>query len=224
MKSILTLTLLISLGLGFAASARPVPRARSHRPVSRGGLANNIPPDSTNRPPNSIYGLRAAAHAARLYAAVFPYDLNGDGQLDAAEQAALINDLTNGTAHPFGNTNMVCLPPPELATNLATRVAVGYAVIAPFDLNRDGQLDSAEEASLGTALLSGSVKLALFEGSEEHGEMEAIRQHLLALYDANGDGQLDSTELAALEADLLAGNIQLPQPAAHPHSRTGRRR
>ena len=47
--------------------------------------------------PSTEMAQRLAPQMAATYAAIFPYDANKDGQLDATEQAAVTTALSNGT-------------------------------------------------------------------------------------------------------------------------------
>jgi hypothetical protein len=101
-----------------------------------------------------------AARAAVAYAALVPYDTAGDGTLDAAEQAALAEALTNGVAPIFG-TNTFIVPSKD-AASVAAWLAELYSVLRTFDTDDNGVLDATEQAALATALEDDTVSLTLF--------------------------------------------------------------
>jgi hypothetical protein len=108
--------------------------------------------------------------------------------------------------------------PPPAGANAVKHVAEIYAMIAPFDVNADGQLDATETAALATAITNGTVKLPPLpmppKGDKPKPEM--IAGHLaemyatIAPYDTNRDGVLNATEQAALQAAMDSGKLPLP--------------
>lgn len=113
--------------------------------------------------------------------------------------------------------------PPEGGVNAAKHLTELYAMIAPYDVNGDDQIDATELAALATAITDGTVKCpphpAHPNGDQPTSEM--IAQHLaemyatLAPYDADQNAVLDATEQAALQTAIAAG--KLPRPGGPPH-------
>jgi hypothetical protein len=152
----------------------------------------------------------AGTHLATMYAAVFPFDANADGQLDSVEQTALATAISSGTFAPFGTNHFKAPPSTTGATNIAAHIAAEYAVVAPFDTDKNGQLDSTELAALASAISAGTVTLPMGHVHDPDPAMEALEQQLLATYDTNGNGVLDPSEWAQIEADVKAGKLTLP--------------
>jgi hypothetical protein len=206
----LTLMVLLGTSLGAAAFAQTHTNGTN---CVRNGFGTNTAP--------------AAARAASLYSAVVAYDANLDAALDATEQTAIAQALAAGTINLFGDTNHI--PSAAMSTNLAAHIAADFAVLAPFDADKDGQLDSTEQDALAQAISAGTVQLPLFGHGHQPGGprsgMDALEQQLLATYDANGNGVLDDSEWATIEADIKSGKLTLPNQApANRQPRRGFRR
>ncbi|MBM3840854.1 MAG: hypothetical protein FJ398_23445 [Verrucomicrobia bacterium] len=93
-----------------------------------------------------------------------------------------------------------------------------YAKVAPFDANKDGQLDATEKEALAKAIVEGTVQ-APAHRTPPAGVTLSAEQILgriagmysrVAPYDANHDGVLDETEQAALKSAIENG--ELPRP------------
>lgn len=113
---------------------------------------------------------------------------------------------------------------PDAAT-LASHLAAVYAVEAPYDLNVNGALETAEQDQLAAAITDGSASLppppnapANPPADAPKPPVERILPHLAALYaavapyDVNVDGTIASDELAALQAAITDGSLKLPPP------------
>jgi len=92
-----------------------------------------------------------------------------------------------------------------------------YPRFAAFDVNKDGQLDAAENEALVQAIIEGRVQLP-GQRPESGGapSAEAMVNHIagmftqFAAYDVNHDGVFDATEQAALRAGIESGELQGP--------------
>jgi hypothetical protein len=113
--------------------------------------------------------------------------------------------------------------PPPSGADVVKHLTEMYAIIAPFDVNVDDQLDATETTALATAITKGTVK-GLPHPMSPKGDKpkpEMIAKHLaemyatIAPYDTDQDGVLDATEQAALKADIDSG--KLPCPDGPPH-------
>jgi hypothetical protein len=170
------------------ASAAPRAREKSSLGIAStndpGGWSTNSPACTNGAPKISTNAAAAlAVQAAVLYAAVGPYDTNNDGQLDANEEAALDTALTQGEVALFG-TNYPCIFRTQEVTNVTAWVAALYAVLATFDTNHNGTLDSTEQAALAAALDADTVSLPLFAplhlGHQGHASAEGVKQRPIA--------------------------------------------
>ncbi|MCX6864718.1 MAG: hypothetical protein NTV46_00615 [Verrucomicrobia bacterium] len=93
-----------------------------------------------------------------------------------------------------------------------------YAMVAPFDVNVDDQLDANETAALAAAITNGTVKEPLHPMSPKGDKPKPamIANHLaemyatIAPYDSDQDGLLDATEQDALQVAMDSG--ELPRP------------
>ena len=113
--------------------------------------------------------------------------------------------------------------PPPTGADAVKHLTEIYAMVAPFDVNVDDQLDATETAALATAITNGTVKGPPHpmppKGDKPKPEM--IANHLaemyatIAPYDTDQDGVLDATEQAALQAAMDSG--ELPRPGGPPH-------
>lgn len=143
-RKIIALAIALGAALGTSAFAQP-------------GDHGNGGPHNRPAPPN-------AATLSTNYAALVSYDTNQDGKLDAAEQSALAQALVDGKPQPpipprgrEGQTPPT--PNAEMASHLTRQMAALFDVIAPYDCNNDGQLDTTEQAAVTAALADGSLKL-----------------------------------------------------------------
>lgn len=96
----------------------------------------------------------ALQHLASTYAAITPFDLNGDGEFDAAERADLLASIEDGTwpLVPLRMRAGRMTPPHEI---LLSRIAEVYAMTRPCDANRDETLDAQEQHALEALLPCG---------------------------------------------------------------------
>jgi len=103
-------------------------------------------------------GANLQKHLAEVYAMVAPFDVNADGKLDATEKAALATAITNGSvkepSHPMPPKGSK--PKPEM---IANHLAKLYAMIAPYDTDKNGVLDATEQAALLADIDSGELEL-----------------------------------------------------------------
>ena len=151
MKNISTLAAAAVLGLAICSSAIAQGRpggARGQRP------ANVQPPAGVPQHPTDA--AQAVGHLTEAFATVAPFDANQDGQLEATEKESLAKAIVEGTvqapAHrtpPAGVT-----PSTEMILN---RIAGMYALVAPYDANRDGALNETERAALKAAIEKGEL-------------------------------------------------------------------
>ena len=127
-----------------------------------GGWSTNSPPCTNAVPDLTTNGAAAlAAKAAVFYAAVEPFDTNSSGTLESGEQEALATALTAGTVALFG-TNHPAMFRMQEVTNVTVWAANLYAVVAGFDADQNGILDTSEQTALAAALEADSVALPLF--------------------------------------------------------------
>lgn len=129
-----------------------------------GASAFAQPAGHDDRGPRGHFAPPHAAGLSTNYAALAPYDANKDGQLDDTEQAAVAQALVDGKLQPPGRPpgrdgQIPPAPNVEMAARIAKQMAAWFAVIAPYDVNKDGQLDTAEQAAVTAALADGTLKL-----------------------------------------------------------------
>ena len=97
-------------------------------------------------------------HLAEIYSMIAPFDVNADGKLDATETAALATAITNGSVkeppHPMPPKGVK--PKPEM---IANHLAKLYAMIAPYDTDKNGVLDATEQDALQADIDSGEFEL-----------------------------------------------------------------
>lgn len=178
--------------------------------------------------PKGPGGEAAAGHLAVVYGSVRPFDTDANGKLSATETEAVAKAILEGKLkpeHPRGpGANDAKNLTAERAGKIASRIAAAYAAVAPFDANKDGKLDEAEQAAVTKALADGSLDLPHHgpggprhnDGTDVGADREATHKKILETYDTNKDGKLDETERAALMADVKAGKIELPgRPGGH---------
>ena len=106
----------------------------------------------------------SVAMLATNYAALAPFDTNHDGMLDTNEQAAVAQALADGTLQlpgpgrgPDGQSRPT--PSADDAKRIAKHLAALYAALAPYDTDKNGQLDTSEQAVVAAALANGTLKL-----------------------------------------------------------------
>ena len=103
-------------------------------------------------------------------------------------------------------------PPPPVAALLA-------GLLDKYDVNKDGQLDQNELATLKRDIAEGKLPPPPMAGGFRRagglpgGPPPPLPREILDKYDVNHDGQLDESERAALHKDIQDGKIQLPAGA-----------
>jgi EF hand len=94
-------------------------------------------------------------HIAEVYPQVAKLDVNHDGALDETEQAALKKAIEAGELmHPHSAVRHEAD-----AASLSKHIAEVFAKVSAFDVNKDGQLDATEKASLAKAVADGTFQL-----------------------------------------------------------------
>lgn len=159
-----TVAFAVLAGASFAADSTST---RPERPA--GGKGKGGKPDAA----------LVVAHLTEEYSKISSFDLNQDGQLDAAEKTSLTAAITAGTvtfAPPGGGRT----PPADAsedapkkrgnppADRIAERAAGLYSTVAPYDTNADGTLGAEEQTALKTAVESGKLPLPE-RGPKGHG-------------------------------------------------------
>ena len=142
--------------------------------ITTGALAQEGGPGGEFGPPGGPGGGRfggrppalTAGQLSTNYAALAVYDVNKDGKLDATEQAAVAQALVDGKLPPPGRPRgrdggTPPTPTADLAQHLAAQMAAVYAALAPYDANKDAQLDTTEQAAVTQALADGTLKLPM---------------------------------------------------------------
>lgn len=107
---------------------------------------------------------------------------------------------------------------PASAAPAVAHLAEAYAKLAPFDVDKNEQLDAEERASLARAIADGEVE-ALTHRTPPEGITPgagALIVRLTAMharvapYDADHDGTLSEAEQASLKADIESGKLGRP--------------
>lgn len=138
MKNITTLA--VAAVLGFAICSSAIAQGRPD------GAQGQRPTDAA----------LAAKHLTEAFATVAPFDENNDGELDATEMDALAYAIADGTVQaPNHRTPPAGVTPS--AEMILNRIARMYALVAPYDANRDGKLDEKEQAALKAAIEKGEL-------------------------------------------------------------------
>jgi len=112
-------------------------------------------------------------------------------------------------------------PPAGAPTDAAAAVGhltEAFAKVAPFDVNKDGQLDATEKEALARAIADGTVQApahrtppaGVAPSAEQILNRIAGMYALVAPYDANHDGVLSETEQAALKSAIEKGELSRP--------------
>ena len=108
--------------------------------------------------------------------------------------------------------------PPKDAAAAVAHIAEAYPKIAPFDVNKDGQLDGDERLALGQAMLDGAVEGPANRNPEgdEAVHPGIIIQRIASLYgvafwfDTDEDDSLNEVEQAALKSAIEKGEVKRP--------------
>lgn len=135
----------------------------------------------------------SAAMGPRLQDLVVRFDKDGDGNLDAAEMAALKEAMKQ---EPDG-----FLLQPRDAGPPAGPEAFRRRMLEMFDRNGDGRLDEEERAA--------AQKFAAERGFGPGGDM---RPEVLKRFDRNGNGRIDDDERPALQEFLRGRLMRPPEP------------
>jgi len=92
-------------------------------------------------------------HLSEVFPHVAAFDLNKDGKLDDTEKEALGKALADGKLQLFPHT------PPEgeksAPEKMLNHLAEMYALVSTYDVNKDGKLDTTEQAALKRAIEKG---------------------------------------------------------------------
>jgi Ca2+-binding EF-hand superfamily protein len=112
------------------------------------------------------------------------YDINKDGQLDAAEMASLKADVESGK-----------IAPPSQERGRVPHRPLPPGVMEQYDVNKDGTLDETERESLQGDIQSGKLTLPGRGGGGPPHRPRLTAQQLLERFDTNKDSALDAAEL-----------------------------
>lgn len=106
-------------------------------------------------PPAGVGG--GVAFLAAAYARIVQFDVDNDGLLDEDEQADLSDAIASGEVQAPGRMGPPAgvNPSPE---QIAERIAAKYAVMAPYDANRDGTIDTKEQDAIQADIVSGKLR------------------------------------------------------------------
>lgn len=141
--------------------SNPASVVRADAPVS---TAKSLPAVVHNpqspRPVDTLINT-VVARAAQFYSAVSPFDVRGNGQLDATEQIALVDALRHDASPLIGKNNKGSLTLSE-ASEVSLWVVALHQEIARFDVNGDGKLLGAELDALAAALEENDKLLPIF--------------------------------------------------------------
>ncbi len=155
MKTLQKLLLAATLTTWIGATAFAQSNDANESRPPRGGPGDHQRPD----PAAMVQNL------ATRYASLAAYDTNKDGQLDATEQTALTQAITDGKIElphppkPPGDEQGDKHGEKPDAAKMVGHLVSFYASIAAYDVNKDGQLDATEQAAVVKAMTDGSLKL-----------------------------------------------------------------
>jgi hypothetical protein len=110
--------------------------------------------------------------------------------------------------------------PPKDPAAIVQHLTEAFAAVAPYDANKDGQLDETELKALSQAIKDGTVQLPRppkphADAGPQHPRggskrlAEIYRQ--IAPYDVDKNGVLSEQEQATLKADIESGKLTLPR-------------
>ena len=162
----------------------------------------SVPVPAQDKVAHSPADPTAAAMGPRLQELVVRFDKDGDGNLDAAEMAALKEAMKQ---EPDG-----FLPQPRDESPPAGPEAFRRRMLEMFDRNGDGRLDEGERAA--------AQKFAAERGLGPGGE---TRPEILKRFDRNGNGKIDDDERPALQEFLRGRLMRPPEPANREQAERG---
>ena len=120
---------------------------------------------------------------------------------------------------PHGNGAQAGAPgqPPTPAV-AAEHMSANYAALAPYDANKDWQLDEAELKDVAQAIADGTLQVPAHRPPPQGEKPQANRRfpHLadmfaqVAKYDADKNGTISGAELTALQTAIENGEIVRP--------------
>ena len=148
-------TLAISSAIGLAMCRFAVAQVQDSHPSHVGAAHEHMDPAAL------------VEHLSKFFPSIAAFDTNKDGKLDATEKQALAKAIADGKlelpAHtpPHGEK-----PTPEMMVN---HIVDMYARVAVYDVNHDGQLDAAEQATLKAAIEKGEFSLHDPHSQHDHG-------------------------------------------------------
>jgi hypothetical protein len=151
MKNIYTLA--IATALGLAISGFAIAQSHESSAHDQGGTEHHADPAAM------------AKHFAEFFPKIASFDVNKDGQLDAAEKESLAKALADGTlelpAHkpPHGDK--------ASAEVMLNHIAEMYTQVAKYDANHDGILDATEQDAIKSAIEKGELTLPYGPHSHE---------------------------------------------------------
>lgn len=98
-------------------------------------------------------------HFTEVFPQIAAFDLNKDGKLDETERQALGKALADGKLQLAPH-----LPADSAKANpemMRNHIAEMYALVAVYDVNKDGKLDETEQAALKSAIEKGEFAARL---------------------------------------------------------------
>lgn len=152
MKTIQRILVLAVLGL--ATNSIVNAQGRPGGPRGEGPGAGQHSDDA--RPPRPEPA-KAAEHLAEAFTTIAPFDENKDGKLDDAESAAVEKAITDGSIKPPTRRTPPAGGKPD-ANRMIRRLSEIFGQVVVFDVNKDGKLDTAEQAALKQAIENGEVR------------------------------------------------------------------
>ena len=109
-------------------------------------------------------------------------------------------------------------PPRPEPAKVVEHLAEAFALIAPFDVNKDGTLDDAEKATITQAITDGAIKPPTHRTPPAGAKPDSSRMlgrlsemfGQVVVFDVNKDGKLDDAEQAALKQAIENGDVRGP--------------
>ena len=109
-------------------------------------------------------GAELVGHLGKVFGQFAAFDVNKDGQLDAAEKGALGKAIASGALSLPGPTPAKEAFPSEEAR--LDHFAAMFAKFAVYDVNHDGELDATELGAVQAAIENGALN---FPGAMKNG-------------------------------------------------------